>query len=67
MKTMTTATKKRVTEAQMKWMFSKGYAWYAPGEGEWRNPIYTSKDEYYWIPTHINRHGEEVGGYYEAT
>jgi hypothetical protein len=64
---MTTATKKRVTNAQMNWMFSKGFAWYAPGQGDWRDPIYTSENEYYWIPEHINRDREIVGGYYEAT
>ena len=63
----TTATKKRVTEAQMNWMFKKGFAWYAPGEGEWRDPIYTSQNVYYWIPPYINRDREEDGGFYEAT
>jgi hypothetical protein len=62
----TTTTRKRVTDAQMNWMFRQGFAWYAPGEGEWRDAIYTRNNVYHWIPEHINRHREVDGGFYEA-
>jgi hypothetical protein len=57
---------KRVTESQMAWMFRKGFAWYAPGDQDFRSPIYTSSNVYYWVVPFINRDRQVDGGYYEA-
>ena len=54
-------TMKKVSTAQMNWMFNKGFAW----EGE-EGVFYTSKNVYHWVVPFINRDGDVDGGYYEA-
>lgn len=59
---MTTNTAKKVTNAQMNWMLNKGFAWYAPSEDNWSDPIYTRTHVYYSVPPTP----ENLKGYYEA-
>jgi hypothetical protein len=58
----------RYTEAQMKWLLSRGLAW-AEGpldEWEWNQPLYTKRGAFLWLPVYISsKTGMPEGGYYE--